>query len=170
MDEVKRRVEQEQQLVIFRLYGEEFGVEITKVREIVKPREITRLPNVVDFVEGVTNLRGEVIPIIDLKKRFGVEATDMTDDSRIIIVDISDNRVGLIVDDVTEVLRISAEDIDPPPRTIAGLKAEYIQGIGKVGERLLILLDVDKILTTEERIELQAETLQEELIAATAEK
>ncbi|NMB11045.1 MAG: purine-binding chemotaxis protein CheW [Firmicutes bacterium] len=170
MDEVKRKVDQERQLVIFRLYGEEFGVEITKVREIVKPREITRLPNVVDFVEGVTNLRGEVIPIIDLKKRFGVEATDMTDDSRIIIVDISDNRVGLIVDDVTEVLRISDEDIDPPPRTIAGLKAEYIQGIGKVGERLLILLDVDKILTTEERIELQTETLQEELVAATAEK
>ncbi|NLJ85121.1 MAG: chemotaxis protein CheW, partial [Firmicutes bacterium] len=129
----------------------------------------TKLPNVIDFVEGVTNLRGEVIPIIDLKKRFGVKATEMTDDSRIIIVDISDNRVGLVVDDVTEVLRISEGDIDPPPRAVAGLKAEYIQGIGKVGERLLILLDVDKILTTEEKIELQAETLSEELASAVGE-
>lgn len=169
MGDIKRKGAEELQLVIFRLYGEEFGVEITKVREIVKPREITKLPNVVDFVEGVTNLRGEVIPIIDLKKRFGIEATDMTDDSRIIIVDISDNRVGLVVDDVTEVLRIPEADIDPPPRTIAGLKAEYIQGIGKVGERLLILLDVDKILTTAEKIELQAESLQEELVAAAGE-
>lgn len=170
MENIKRNVEQERQLVIFSLYGEEFGIEITKVREIVKPREITRLPNVVDFVEGVTNLRGEVIPIIDLKKRFGVEATAITDDSRIIIVDISDNRVGLIVDDVTEVLRISNGDIDPPPRTIAGLKAEYIEGIGKFGDRLLILLDVDRILTTEEKIELQAETLREELVAVTGDE
>ena len=166
MEEVKRKVEQERQLVIFSLYGEEFGLEITKVREIVKPREITRLPNVIDFVEGVTNLRGEVIPIIDLKKRFGVQATEMTDDSRIIIVDISSNRVGLVVDDVTEVLRIAENDIDPPPRTVAGLKAEYIQGIGKMGERLLILLDVDKILSSEEKIELKAEVLSEELTEA----
>ena len=118
-------------------------------------------------MEGVTNLRGEVIPIIDLKKRFGVQATEMTDDSRIIIVDISSNRVGLVVDDVTEVLRIAEGDIDPPPRTVAGLKAEYIQGIGKVGERLLILLDVDKILSTEEKIELKTEVLSEELAEVT---
>ena len=163
MEETARKVDEERQLVVFSLYGEEFGLEITKVREIVKPREITKLPNVVDFVEGVTNLRGEVIPIIDLKKRFGVQATEMTDDSRIIIVDISNNQVGLVVDDVTEVLRIAQGDIDPPPRTIAGLKAEYIQGIGKIEERLLILLDVDKILSSEEQIELQAEVLSEEL-------
>ncbi|NLK07571.1 MAG: purine-binding chemotaxis protein CheW [Firmicutes bacterium] len=163
MEETARKVDEERQLVVFSLYGEEFGLEITKVREIVKPREITKLPNVVDFVEGVTNLRGEVIPIIDLKKRFGVQATEMTDDSRIINVDISNNQVGLVVDDVTEVLRIAQGDIDPPPRTIAGLKAEYIQGIGKIEERLLILLDVDKILSSEEQIELQAEVLSEEL-------
>ncbi|NLY51989.1 MAG: purine-binding chemotaxis protein CheW [Firmicutes bacterium] len=169
MEEVRRTVDDERQLVVFRLYGEEFGIEITKVREIVKPREITRLPNVAEFVEGVTNLRGEVIPIIDLKKRFGLEATAMTEDSRIIIVDISENRVGLVVDDVTEVLRISGADIEPPPRTVAGLKAEYIQGIGKVGERLLILLDVEKILTTAEKIELKTELLQEDLAAAASE-
>lgn len=167
--EESKKVDQERQLVVFHLYGEEFGVEITKVREIIKPREITKLPHAVDFIEGVTNLRGEVIPIIDLKRRFGVEAEGLTEDSRIIIVDINDNRVGLTVDDVTEVLRISESDIDPPPRTIAGLKAEYLQGIGKIGDRILILLDVDKLLTSEEEIKLQSGALQEELSAAVGE-
>ena len=136
MEEVRRTVDDERQLVVFRLYGEEFGIEITKVREIVKPREITRLPNVAEFVEGVTNLRGEVIPIIDLKKRFGLEATAMTEDSRIIIVDISENRVGLVVDDVTEVLRISGADIEPPPRTVAGLKRSISRESGRLGKTI----------------------------------
>lgn len=169
MEETTKKVDQERQLVVFRLYGEEFGVEITKVREIIKPREITKLPHTADFIQGVTNLRGEVIPVIDLRLRFGVETTELTESSRIIIVDINDNRVGLTVDDVAEVLRISEADIDPPPRMVAGLKAEYLQGIGKIGNRLLILLDVDKILTSEEKIELQSENLKKELAAVVSE-
>ncbi len=156
-------VANEKQLVVFSLYGEEFGIEITQVKEIIKLREITRLPHTVSFIEGVTNLRGEVIPVIDLKKRFGVGSTEASEDNRIIIAEVNDNRVGFIVDAVTEVLRIPDSAIDPPPRSVAGLKEEYLQGIGKLEDRLLIVLDVTKILTTEEQITLQAENLSDDL-------
>lgn len=151
----RKQVDRERQLVIFSLYKEEFGVEITKVREIIKPRNITRLPHVSEFIEGVTNLRGEVIPVICLRKRFGLDSQENTQDTRIIIVEVNDSRVGFIVDAVTEVLRIGESAIEPPPRTIAGLRADYLQGVGKVEDRLLILLDVDKILTSEEQIAFQ---------------
>lgn len=156
-------VEGERQLVVFSLYGEEFGIEITRVKEIIKPREITRLPHTPDFIEGVTNLRGEVIPVIDLKKRFGIGSSQTTEDNRIIIAEVDGNRVGFIVDAVTEVLRIPESAIDPPPRSVAGLKAEYLQGIGKLENRLLIVLDVARILTSEEQIKLTKEVMAEEL-------
>lgn len=156
-------VEGERQLVVFSLYGEEFGIEITRVKEIIKPREITRLPHTPDFIEGVTNLRGEVIPVIDLKKRFGIGSSQTTEDNRIIIAEVDGNRVGFIVDAVTEVLRIPESAIDPPPRSVAGLKAEYLQGIGKLENRLLIVLDVARILTSEEQIKLKKEVMAEEL-------
>jgi purine-binding chemotaxis protein CheW len=146
----------ERQLVVFRLANEEFGVEITKVREIIKPRHITRLPHVSDYIEGVTNLRGVVIPVISLRKRFGVEAQEDTQDTRIIILEVNENQVGFIVDAVTETLRLPESQIDPPPSMIAGLKSQYLAGVGKYEDRLLILLEVDKILTSEEKIELQA--------------
>lgn len=146
--------DRERQLVAFRLRDEEFGVDIKQVREIIKPTIITRLPHVSDFIEGVTNLRGEVIPVISLRKRFGVPDTENTQDTRIIILDTADSRVGFIVDEVTEVLRISASAIDPPPSSISGLSAEYLQGVGKVDDRLLILLDVERLLDEEEHIRL----------------
>lgn len=146
---------EERQLVVFRLHNEEFGVEITDVREIVKPRHITRLPHVADYIEGVTNLRGEVIPVICLRKRFGLEPQEETQDTRIIMLEINNGLVGFIVDAVTETLRLPEEAIEPPPSNIAGLRADYLAGVGKVDDRLLILLDVDKILSTDEKIQLQ---------------
>ncbi len=145
----------EKQLVAFRLHNEEFGVEITDVREIVKVGHITRLPHVADYIEGVTNLRGEVIPVISLRKRFGLEAQENTQDSRIIMLEVNGSMVGFIVDSVTETLRLSEDAIEPPPSNIAGLKAHYLAGVGKLQDRLLILLEVDKILTSEEHIQLQ---------------
>jgi purine-binding chemotaxis protein CheW len=142
--------------VVFRLHNEEFGVEITDVREIVKPRHITRLPHVADYIEGVTNLRGEVIPVICLRKRFGLEPQEETQDTRIIMLEINNGLVGFIVDAVTETLRLPEEAIEPPPSNIAGLRADYLAGVGKVDDRLLILLDVDKILSTDEKIQLQS--------------
>ncbi|HPT83061.1 MAG TPA: chemotaxis protein CheW [Limnochordia bacterium] len=147
---------EERQLVVFRLHNEEFGVEITDVREIVKPRHITRLPHVADYIEGVTNLRGEVIPVICLRKRFGLEPQEETQDTRIIILEINDGQVGFIVDAVTETLRLPENAIEPPPSSIAGLRADYLAGVGKLDDRLLILLDVDKILSTDEKIQLQS--------------
>ena len=116
---------EERQLVVFRLHNEEFGVEITDVREIVKPRHITRLPHVADYIEGVTNLRGEVIPVICLRKRFGLEPQEETQDTRIIMLEINNGLVGFIVDAVTETLRLPEEAIEPPPSNIAGLRADY---------------------------------------------
>lgn len=150
----------EKQLVVFKLHNEEFGVEITDVREIVKVGHITRLPHVADYIEGVTNLRGEVIPVISLRKRFGLEAQENTQDSRIIMLEVSGSMVGFIVDSVTETLRLSEGAIEPPPSNLAGLKAHYLAGVGKLEDRLLILLEVDKILTSEEHIQLQ--TISEE--------
>ena len=145
----------ERQLVVFKLHNEEFGVEITDVREIVKVSHITRLPHVADYIEGVTNLRGEVIPVISLRKRFGLAPQENTQDTRIIMLEVKDNMVGFIVDSVTETLRLPEDAIEPPPSNIAGLKADYLAGVGKLEDRLLILLEVDKILTSEEHIQLQ---------------
>lgn len=154
---------EERQLVVFRLHNEEFGVEITEVREIVKPRHITRLPHVADYIEGVTNLRGEVIPVICLRKRFGLEPQEETQDTRIMMLEVKDSMVGFIVDAVTETLRLPEDAIEPPPSNIAGLRSDYLAGVGKLEDRLLILLEVDKILSSDEQIQLRS--LQEEELA-----
>lgn len=151
----QQRVDKERQLVVFSLYQEEFGCEITQVREIIKLPSITKLPHVSDYIKGVTNIRGEIIPVISLRKRFGLEEEEETQNTRVIIVEINGSQVGFIVDSVAEVLRIPESAIEPPPRSIAGLKADYLNGVGKVDDRLLILLDVNKILTTEEQIQLK---------------
>ncbi|MGI6038106.1 MAG: chemotaxis protein CheW [Limnochordia bacterium] len=150
----------EKQLVIFTLASEEFGVEINQVREIIKPRDMTRLPHTPPYIKGVINLRGEIIPVIDLRKRFSVDSGEMNRDTRIIIVEMDENRAGLLVDAVTEVLRLASTDIEATPRSIAGLQADFIQGVGKMEDRLLILLDVKKILSSEEEIQLQAQVEQ----------
>jgi purine-binding chemotaxis protein CheW len=143
------------QLVTFRLEGEEFGVDILKVQEINKMIEITRIPNAPPFVEGVINLRGKIIPIVDLRKRLGFDGRAYDKSTRIIVVELEGIVLGFIVDSVSEVLRISENTVEPPPALVAGIDAEYIEGVGKLDDRLLILLELKKVFTASDRQELE---------------
>ena len=144
------------QLVTFSIGEEEFGVDILKVQEIIRTMEITKVPKAPEFVEGVINLRGKVIPIIDLRKRFGLIAKDHDKNTRIIVIEISNMIVGFVVDSVSEVLRIPANTVEPPPPVVAGLESEYISGVGKLQDRLLILLDLNRLLSKDEAQVLQS--------------
>lgn len=139
------------QLVSFNLGDEEYGVDILKVQEINRMVHVTRVPKAPEFVEGVINLRGKVIPIVDLRKRFGLPAKAHDKNTRIIVVDIEGRTVGLVVDGVSEVLRLNLETIEPPPSMVAGVDAEYIWGVGKLEDRLLILLDLARVLAKEQK-------------------
>ena len=147
MDDKKRQDDELIQLVTFSIGVEEFGVDILKVQEIIRTMEITKVPRAQDFVEGVINLRGKVIPIIDLRRRFGLASKAYDKHTRIIVIEINDMIVGFVVDAVSEVLRIPAGTIEPPPPVVAGLESDYISGVGKLHDRLLILLDLDKLLS-----------------------
>ena len=138
------------QLVTFSIGEEEFGVDILKVQEIIRTMEITKVPRAQDFVEGVINLRGKVIPIIDLRRRFGLDSKPHDKHTRIIVIEINNMIVGFVVDSVSEVLRIPAGTVEPPPPVVAGVESEYISGVGKLQDRLLILLDLDKLLSGED--------------------
>ena len=146
--------EGETQLVVFVLASEEFACNIADVREVLKMIRITPLPRSLDFVEGVINLRGEVIPVIDLRKRFSLSAVDRTDESRIIIVEVEDRMVGLTVDSVSEVIRLSNKQIQEAPNQMAGEQTNLILGVGKIDDRMLIILNLERILTSEEQIAL----------------
>ncbi len=138
------------QLVSFRLAQEEYGIEITKVQEIILMGEITRVPQTPDFIQGLINLRNTVIPIVDLRLRFGVSQEETTDETRIMVINVGGKTIGIIVDAVNEVLRILNDQISPPPPTVVGLGQDYLTGLVKLEQRLLILLDIDKILGDEE--------------------
>ncbi len=138
------------QMVSFRLAQEEYGIEITKVQEIILMGEITRVPQTPAFIKGLINLRSTVIPIVDLRLRFSMPQEEPTDETRIMVVNVAGKTIGIIVDAVNEVLRISRDQIAPPPPTVAGLGHEYLTGLAKLDKRLLILLDIDKILGAEE--------------------
>ncbi|HBG46135.1 MAG TPA: chemotaxis protein CheW [Deltaproteobacteria bacterium] len=139
------------QLVTFRLGNEEFSLDILRVQEIIRHMEITRVPKAPDFVEGVINLRGKVIPVLELRKRFGLGSNERTNETRIIVVEVDDKTVGLKVDAVSEVLRLPADRVEPPPAIATGVDSDYIKGVGKLDGRLLILLDVEKVLTKSEK-------------------
>jgi len=139
------------QLVTFHIGDEEFGVEILKVQEIIRMMGITRVPKAPEFVEGVINLRGKVIPIIDLRKRFGMAAQDHDKHTRIIVIEVNSVIVGFVVDSVSEVLRVPSSTVEPPPAIISGIESEYISGVGKLADRLLILLDLDRLLSKGEQ-------------------
>ncbi len=141
----------ERQLVIFDLAAESYGVDINAVQGIIRMQTITRVPRTPEFVEGVINLRGEVIPVVDLRKRFGLTATEETKDSRIVVVYIGGQQVGMIVDAVTEVLRISADSIEPPSSVITSADSAYLMGIAKLEDRLITLLDLEQALSEAEK-------------------
>jgi len=139
------------QLVVFSIGNESYGVDVEAVESIIKMQEITKLPHAPEFVEGVTNLRGSVVPILDLRRRFGLAPEEATRDTRIMIVNMNENHVGMVVDAVTQVVRISAESIEPPPQMAMTVNSAFIRGIAKLDDMLIILLDLRKVLTLEEQ-------------------
>lgn len=138
-------VNNEIQLVIFKLGREEYGVSILQVQEIKRITEITRVPHTPEYIKGVINLRGSVLPVIDLKRRLNLPQQESTDNTRIIIVKVEEISVGMIVDAVSEVMTIHQENIDSPDIVAGSVSANYLSGVGKLENRLLILLDLEAI-------------------------
>jgi len=138
------------QLVSFTLAKETYGIEITKVREIILITEITHVPEAPAFLRGLINLRSTVIPVIDLRARFGMPPGEVSDENRIMVLQACGKTIGIVVDAVSEVLRVKQEQIAPPPPTVAGLGRDYLSGLVKLDKQLLILLDIDKIFGDEE--------------------
>ncbi len=139
----------------FNLADEQYGLEILKVREIVKVMDITGVPQMPDYVKGVVNLRGKVIPVVDLRLKFGLPGTDYTDETCIIVVNVG-TETGIVVDTVEEVADIKDEQIEPPPEFGSQIDTRFILGLGKVGERVKILLDIDRILSDTEMTQVAA--------------
>jgi purine-binding chemotaxis protein CheW len=144
------------QVVSFHLGSEEYGVDISQVQEIIRMVEITHVPRAPRFMEGVINLRGQLIPIIDLRIRFGMARADHTKSTRIVVTEIGSKKVGIIVDSVSEVINIPIEQVEGAPDMIAGVGTDYIQGVGKVNDRLIILLDLTMVITGDEKTQLDA--------------
>lgn len=141
----------EKQLVIFDLGKEQFGIEIAAVEGIVKMQEITRIPYAPSYMEGITNLRGAVLPVMDLKKRFGLEPEEQTNETRIITVNMGSMKMGMIVSAVSEVLTIEDNVIEPTPPLVSSISTEFITGIAKINSRLVILLDLERVLNAGEK-------------------
>ncbi len=138
------------QVVCFNIGREEYGVEILKVQEILKLPKITRLPKSAHYIMGVIDLRGKVIPIVDLSKRFGIKEAEDSESRRAIVVDIRGKRVGLAIDAVSHVIKLESKEIEPPPPIVKGISGRYIIGIGKLKDSFVIILDIDQIFSSEE--------------------
>jgi purine-binding chemotaxis protein CheW len=146
------------QLVVFDLASEYYGINISDVREIMRMQSITRVPGAYSFVEGVINLRGNVLPVIDLRKRLGLKISEHTKESRIVVIDINSSEIGVIVDAVTEVLRVPKSAIEPASSVITNTSSNYLWGIAKLPDKLIILIDPDKALSEfeEEQFNIEA--------------
>ena len=157
--------EREGKYLTFYLANEVYGLEILKVREIIGYMEITAVPQTPDHIRGVINLRGQVIPVVDLRTTFGMASTEVTDQTCIIVVEIADMdgtfNTGIIVDRVQEVLDIAGKDIEPTPQMGRAVNTDFILGMGKIGDSVKILLDIDRVLTGDDLVQL-ADTLNRE--------
>lgn len=143
------------QAVGFRLGREEFGIDIMKIVEIIRMQQITRVPQMPDFIEGIINLRGNVIPVVDLGKRFNVEISGRSPEAvRIILSSVRGRTIGLVADSVSEVIRLADDSVVPPPPVVSSVGREFITGVARIGKRLLIILDIDRILSSGEHGEL----------------
>ena len=144
----------------FQLGGEVYALEILKVQEIIGMMNVTRVPRMPEFVRGVVNLRGKVIPVVDLRLKFGLEAQEDTEKTCIIVVEIEQDgqktTMGIIVDEVSEVIDVSTDQIEPPPDFGASVRTDFILGMGKIGEKVLMMLDIGKVLAREEAIAISA--------------
>ncbi len=134
-------------IVSFRLANEEYAVDILRAREVIMPGQITRMPEVPEYVCGLINLHGHVIPIVDLRKRFGLPAREADQHTRIIVVDVGSKTMGIVVDAVTAVLRIAADQVEPLPSSVPGIDHDHVRGLVKLKDRLLILLNIERILS-----------------------
>ncbi|MZQ76127.1 MAG: chemotaxis protein CheW [Peptoclostridium sp.] len=145
----------ERKYVIFKIKDEEYGVDIMKVKEVSEFKKSTSIPNSPSFVDGIINLRGDITPIISLKKKFNIPVEKGYDDSsRIIVVNMNDKLVGFAVDEASQVISIDDSNIDPPPEIVAGLDRRYINGIGKLQDRIVIILDLERVLNENEQTEI----------------
>lgn len=142
-------------VIVFQLHNEQYGVNIQQVRSIEKLQNVTPVPGTADFIKGVINLRGDITPIIDLKDRLQIGKTEYTDHTRVLIINIESIQMGLIVDNATDVLDIEESIIDAPPEVIGGVTEEYLSGVAKIDDRLLILLDLERILNFQELNEVE---------------
>ncbi|HBR33432.1 MAG TPA: chemotaxis protein CheW [Firmicutes bacterium] len=160
----KERQEETTQIIIFKLGEEEFGVNILQVREIEKlDQGITRVPRAPHFVEGIINLRGEIIPIVDLRARFGLTLPELGLNSRVIIVEVGEAQVGMLVDAVVEVLRVPVSAIESAPTITKGVDSYFLAGVVNIDERLIVLLNLERTLSPEEEKELSEVELGDEL-------
>ena len=139
------------QIVGFQLANEEYGLDIMKVQEIILIGAITQVPQVPEFVRGLINLRGHVIPIVDLRRRFGLSDAEQSEEQRIIVVNVRNKTIGIVVDAVNQVTRVTADQIEPPPTSVNGIDHEFITGLAKFDDRLVILLDIERLLTNAEK-------------------
>jgi len=145
----------ERQYVIFKLDKEEYGVDIMHVKEISEFKESTKVPSAPSFVDGIINYRGVITPIINLRRKFSLIEKEVTTSTRIIIINLNNKQVGFLVDDASQVLTIDEKDIDPAPELITRVEDKYINGIAKINERIIIILDLEKVLNEEEKTKLQ---------------
>lgn len=141
----------EKQYVIFKLDNEEYAVDIINVKEIIEYAECTNVPNAPDFVKGIINYRQSVVPVINLRQKFNMRTADITSNTRIVIFSLNDKQVGFLVDDASQVLTINDENIEDAPAIIMGSEDKFISGIGKVDNRMIIVLDLENLLTEEEQ-------------------
>ncbi len=143
-------------MIVFQLNHEEYGISVDKVRSIEKIQGFTRVPGTEPFVKGVINLRGIVTPILDLRTRFEMEQQSYTDSTRIIIAALDQFEVGLIVDAANDVIDLSLNEIEPPPEVVGAVEADYVEGVAKIDKRLIIILDLNKVLSADKKLILHA--------------
>jgi purine-binding chemotaxis protein CheW len=148
------------QLISFMVGAEEYGLELLRVKEVIRMRQITWLPKAPASVKGVINLRGDVIPIVDLRERFGLSSQEQTAMTRVIVVEVQGRMVGMVVDSANQVVRVPADQFDPPPTVLGEASRDFITAVGKMGTTLIIVLDVDKILNTEEMKQIASSLVQ----------
>ncbi len=151
LEDSKKGTSELLQLVSFMIGSEEFAINILSVQEINRMLQITKVPNAPAFVSGVVNLRGRVIPVIDLRTKLGLSTKEFDKNTRIVVVEVKDKTVGFIVDAVKEVLRIPTNITEPPPELVTGINSEFIMAVGKLEDRLITLIDIEKVLSNSEK-------------------
>jgi purine-binding chemotaxis protein CheW len=151
----EKELRQEIQLACFRIGSELYALDIMRIKEIIRPQKLTPIPKAPSFIEGVINLRGAVIPVADMRKRFDQPISEENSKNRIVVCSLAGQIIGLLVDEVTEVKRYGREEIAPAPQFVKGPQAEYFLGVARCDDDLIMLIDLEKVLSSDEKIELQ---------------